>query len=134
MIPEAGVGAYIISFNDLIRSQCFTYCFYMEDSNSTFLDMICLLSKAEYLKHSDGKGTSRDPGMQTGSRKSGSRIQIFGPRIQDQDSVLKRSSERKRMGVLKESKYKAGAWSKEQGKSPFQNWGQSQSGRALRLT
>lgn len=36
-IPQAGVGAlsffsYIISFDDLIISQCFTYYFYMEDS------------------------------------------------------------------------------------------------------
>lgn len=36
-IPQAGVGAlslfsYIISFDDLINAQCFTYYFYMEDS------------------------------------------------------------------------------------------------------
>lgn len=108
--------SYIISFNDLINSQCFTYYSYMEDKMVLFLDMSSLLSKAGHQKHTDGRRQAEIQACTQGTWKSGSRIQVFGPKIQDPDSSSKGSSERKRiMEIPKESKYKAGTWPKERG-------------------
>lgn len=87
---------------------------------------------AEHLKHMDGK---RKAGIQA-CRQSGSRIQVFAPKIQDQHSSCQRTRERKRiMGIPKESKCKGRTWPKGTRQELFLESGAKvRGGLAFRLT
>ena len=69
---------WIFSFSDLINSQCFTYHFYMEDSNCTFLDTQSLYWAKQGICDilmGGGKHGSRDPCRQEpGSLEAESKI------------------------------------------------------------
>lgn len=81
-VLSASLNPYV-SFNDLINSQCSAYHFYMDDSNGNFKTRSLYL--AERLKHSDGR---RQAGIQA-CRQFGSRIQVFGPKIQNSTCILR---------------------------------------------
>lgn len=72
------VFPWIFSFSDLINSQCFTYHFYVEDSNCTFLDTQSLYWAKQGvcdILTGGGKHGSRDPCRQeSGSLEAESKI------------------------------------------------------------
>lgn len=75
-------------------------------------------------------GDKQDPGTQ-----SGSRTQVFGPKIQDSTQVLRTSEKKRIMGIPTESKCKAGTWLKATRQELFLELGAKvRGGLAFRLT